>query len=38
MFFVDMEGREDDSPVAAGLEGLGGQVERLKVLGSYPAA
>jgi prephenate dehydratase len=38
MFFVDMEGREDDAPVAAGLEGLGGQVERLKVLGSYPAA
>jgi prephenate dehydratase len=38
MFFADMEGRDDDAPVAAGLEGLRGHVERLKVLGSYPAA
>ena len=38
MFFVDMEGHQDDAPVAAGLEGLRGHVERLKVLGSYPAA
>jgi prephenate dehydratase len=38
MFFVDTEGREDDAAVAAGLEGLRGRVERLKVLGSYPAA
>ncbi len=38
MFFVDMEGHEDDPAVAAGLDGLRGHVERLKVLGSYPAA
>ena len=38
MFFADMEGRDDDAAVAAGLEGLRGHVERLKVLGSYPVA
>jgi prephenate dehydratase len=38
MFFVDMEGHEDDGAVAAALQGLRGHVERLKVLGSYPAA
>jgi prephenate dehydratase len=38
MFFVDMEGRDDDVAVAAGLEGLRGHVERLKVLGSFPSA
>jgi prephenate dehydratase len=38
MFFVDLEGHEDDPPVGGGLDGLRGRVERLKVLGSYPAA
>ncbi len=38
MFFVDMEGHQDDAPVAGGLEGLRARVERLKVLGCYPAA
>ncbi len=38
MFFADMEGHEDDSAVTAGLGGLRVRVERLKVLGSYPAA
>ncbi|HTU97109.1 MAG TPA: prephenate dehydratase [Solirubrobacteraceae bacterium] len=38
MFFVDIEGHEQDPAVAAGLDGLGHQVERLKILGSYPAA
>lgn len=38
MFFADLEGREDDPHVAAGLEGLGRRVERLRVLGSFPAA
>ncbi|MFL5864334.1 MAG: prephenate dehydratase [Solirubrobacteraceae bacterium] len=38
MFFADMEGHREDSAVAAGLVGLGAHVERLKVLGSYPAA
>jgi prephenate dehydratase len=38
MFFVDLEGHEEDSPIAAGLDGLRERVERLKVLGCYPAA
>ena len=38
MFFVDLEGRADDSHVAEGLAGLGAKVERLRVLGSFPAA
>ncbi|MGH2857629.1 MAG: prephenate dehydratase [Solirubrobacteraceae bacterium] len=38
MFFADLEGREDDAHVAAGLEGLRERVERLRVLGSFPAA
>jgi prephenate dehydratase len=38
MFFADLEGHEDDAAVAAGLRGLAGRVERLKVLGSFPAA
>ncbi len=38
MFFVDLEGREDDPHVADGLAGLGARVERLRVLGSFPAA
>jgi prephenate dehydratase len=38
MFFVDMEGHEDDGAVAGALAGLRGRVERLKVLGTYPAA
>jgi prephenate dehydratase len=38
MFFADLEGHEEDAPIAAGLAGLRGHVERLKVLGSYPSA
>jgi prephenate dehydratase len=38
MFFVDMEGHENDGAVVAALEALRGHVERLKVLGSFPAA
>jgi prephenate dehydratase len=38
MFFVDMEGHEDDPAVAAGLAGLSARVERLRVLGSFPSA
>ncbi|HXD64666.1 MAG TPA: prephenate dehydratase [Solirubrobacteraceae bacterium] len=37
MFFVDLEGHEEDAAIAAGLDGLGERVERLKVLGCYPA-
>jgi prephenate dehydratase len=38
MFFVDIEGHEQDAAIVAGLDGLRGRVERLKVLGCYPAA
>jgi prephenate dehydratase len=38
MFFVDLEGHEEDPAVSAGLVGLAGRVERLKVLGSFPTA
>ena len=38
MFFVDLEGHETDAAIAAGLDGLRQRVERLKVLGCYPAA
>jgi prephenate dehydratase len=38
MFFVDLEGRADDPPIAAGLQALSAHVERLRVLGSFPSA
>jgi prephenate dehydratase len=38
MFFLDLEGRDSDRPVAEAIEALGGQTERVRVLGSYPAA
>jgi prephenate dehydratase len=38
MFFIDAEGRDRDPHVAQALAGLGGHVEVLKVLGSFPAA
>ncbi len=38
MFFVDLEGREQDRHVSEGLAGLGARVERLRVLGSFPSA
>jgi prephenate dehydratase len=38
MFFVDLEGREDDPHVAAGLAGVRGHVEKIRVLGTFPAA
>jgi prephenate dehydratase len=37
MFFVDLEGREDDPPVTRALEALRNRTERVRVLGSYPA-
>jgi prephenate dehydratase len=36
MFFLDLEGREDEPNVAAALGGLGHHVEVLRLLGSYP--
>jgi prephenate dehydratase len=38
MFFVDMEGRDSEPRVAEALAALAGHVERLRVLGSFPAA
>jgi prephenate dehydratase len=37
MFFADMEGGQDEAPVREALEALGGRVQTLRVLGSYPA-
>jgi prephenate dehydratase len=38
MFFIDLEGRAAEGPVAEALEALRGHVEHLRVLGSFPAA
>jgi prephenate dehydratase len=38
MFFLDVEGRDVEPHVADALAGLRGQVEVLRVLGSFPAA
>jgi prephenate dehydratase len=38
MFFADLEGREDEPQVAAGIDGLRAHVAVLRVLGSFPAA
>jgi prephenate dehydratase len=38
MFFADLEGRDTDDEVAGAIEAVRGQTERLRVLGSYPAA
>jgi prephenate dehydratase len=38
MFFVDLEGRDDDAAVADALHALGEQVATLRVLGSFPSA
>ncbi|MFH0822501.1 MAG: prephenate dehydratase [Pseudomonadota bacterium] len=37
IFFVDFEGHVQDGPVAGVIEALAPHVERLKILGSYPA-
>lgn len=38
MFFLDLEGRATEGPVAEALEALRAHVEHLRVLGSFPAA
>jgi prephenate dehydratase len=38
MFFADLEGRDTDEAVSGAIEAVRGQTERLRVLGSYPAA
>jgi prephenate dehydratase len=37
MFFLDLEGRDTEPPVAEALAGLRGHVETLRVIGSFPA-
>lgn len=37
VFFADLEGAEQEPRIAEALEALGGRVETLRVLGSYPA-
>jgi prephenate dehydratase len=38
MFFIDLEGREDDAHVADGLAAVRTHVETVRVLGTFPAA
>ena len=38
MFFVDLDGRADDEPVAEAISGLRSHAEGVRVLGSFPAA
>ena len=38
MFFADLEGHQQEPHVAEALTALGGRVDTLRVLGSYPAA
>jgi prephenate dehydratase len=38
MCFADLEGREDETEIAAGLGGIRERVEILRVLGSFPSA
>jgi prephenate dehydratase len=38
MFFVDLEGRDDEPHLVAALGALAGHVEVLRSLGSFPAA
>ena len=38
MFFLDLEGREHDAPVAEAITAMRGHAEAVRVLGSFPAA
>jgi prephenate dehydratase len=38
MFFLDLEGRERDAPVAEAIAAMRGHAEAVRVLGSFPAA
>jgi prephenate dehydratase len=38
MFFIDLEGRVSDGPVAEAIGGLRSKAENVRVLGSYPRA
>ncbi len=36
MFFIDLEGKLDEGPVAAALDGLRTKAESVRIIGSYP--
>jgi prephenate dehydratase len=36
MFFLDIDGRLEDEPVAGAIEALRGKAESVRILGSYP--
>jgi prephenate dehydratase len=36
LFFVDLDGRSGEEPVAEAIDGLGGKAESVRILGSYP--
>ena len=38
MFFIDLDGAEDEPPVAEAIEALRGKAETVRILGSYPVA
>jgi prephenate dehydratase len=38
MFFLDLDGRADEGPVASAIDGLRAQADVVRVLGSFPAA
>lgn len=38
MFFLDLDGRTDDAPVASAIEGLRANADVVRILGSFPAA
>lgn len=38
LFFIDIEGRDTDSGVAAAISGLEGKAETVRILGSYPGS
>ena len=38
MFFLDLDGRADDRPVATAIDALRGHADVVRVLGSFPAA
>ena len=38
MFFLDLDGRADDAPVATAIDGLRAHADVVRVLGSFPAA
>jgi chorismate mutase/prephenate dehydratase len=38
MFFIDLDGAEDEPAVAEAIEGLRSKAESVRILGSYPVS